>query len=155
MYNWILGLHSLLRWLIVIALIVNIARTLLNNDKPFSNSDKGWNLRLLILTHLNFLIGLYNYFFGGKGYTYISELGFGAVMKDKLMRFFAVEHFIGMLVFVVIVTLSRRITKNTTLNDEAKHRKLMWYYIIAFVVLIASIPWPFRFAEVPWFRPIS
>ncbi|MFY8090861.1 MAG: hypothetical protein ACOVMI_06370 [Chitinophagaceae bacterium] len=155
MYNWILGLHSLLRWVIVIVLIINIARTVLNNEKPFSQFDKNWNLRLLIFAHLNFLIGLYNYFFGGKGFAYINELGFGAVMKDKVMRFWAVEHFVGMLVFVVLVTLSRRVTKNTTLDDVAKHKKLMWFYIISFVVLFASIPWPFRFAEVPWFRPLS
>ncbi len=154
MYNWILGLHSLLRWLLIAFLIINILRSIINNDKSYSTFDKSWNLRLLIVAHLNFLIGLYNYFFGGKGFAYITELGFGVVMKDKAMRFWAVEHGIGMLIFVVLITVARRVAKNEALHFEAKHKKLLWLYIFAFIVLMASIPWPFRFNEIPWFRAL-
>ena len=154
MYNGIIGLHSLLRWVLLALLVINILRTVLNNDKPFSKQDKSWNLRLLVVTHLSFLIGLYQYFFGGKGFSYFKEFSFGEVMKNKEMRFWAVEHLIGMLIAIVIITLSRRITKESALTDEAKHKKLMTYYIIALVVIIASIPWPFRFDGIPWFRPL-
>ena len=155
MYNWFLGLHSLLRWILIAFLVINILNTILNNDKPFSKSDKSWNLRLIITTHITFLIGLCQYFFGNKGFSFITEYGFGEVMKDKTMRFWAVEHIVGMLIAIIIITLSRRTAKNEVISDVAKHKKLMTLYIVALFILIASVPWPFRIEGTPWFRPLA
>jgi len=66
-YNGTLGLHSLLRWGIIILLLVNISRNFIEDDKTYTKSDRSWNLRLVIITHLNFLIGLYQYFLAQKG----------------------------------------------------------------------------------------
>ncbi|MFY7963729.1 MAG: hypothetical protein ACOVO1_02425, partial [Chitinophagaceae bacterium] len=64
------------------------------------------------------------------------------------------EHFIGMLIAIVLITISSSISKKLTNNDAAKHKKLMWIYIAALIVIIASVPWPFRFSDVPWVRSL-
>lgn len=153
-YTGILGLHSLLRWAIIILLLANISRNFLENDKKYTLKDRAWNLRLVIVTHLNFLIGLYQYFFGSKGWALVKEYGMKDVMKNSVMRFWVIEHIMGMIIAVVLVTISSSISKKITDNDAAKHKKLMWIYIAALVVVIASVPWPFRFNDVPWVRSL-
>lgn len=152
--NGILGLHSLLRWAILVLLIVNISHAFFNNNKPYSKQDRSWNLRLVIITHINLLIGLFQYFFGAKGFAYIKEYGMGEVMKNGVLRFYAVEHILGMLLAVVLITISSSISKKAMENNKAKHTKLLLLYVLSLIVIIACVPWPFRFADVPWFRSL-
>ena len=150
-YNGILGLHSLLRWAIVILLIINISRSFLHNN-TYSPKDRSWNLRLVIVTHITLLVGLYQYFFGPKGIALVKAFGMKEVMKDATLRFWVVEHLMGMVIAIVLITISGSISKKSLESDAKKHRKLFWLYIIALFVVLASVPWPFRFAEIPWFR---
>lgn len=150
----ILGLHSLLRWAIIIFLIINISRSIFNKKRTYSASDRSWNLRLLIVTHINTLIGLYQYFFGDKGFAFIKTYGMADVMKDAKLRFWAVEHITGMLLAVILITITSSISKKTFESDVAKHNKLGWFYFAALVIICAVIPWPFRHSlgEFPLFR---
>ena len=154
LFTGLIGVHSLLRWAILILLIGNISRNFLNKDKPFSAEDRTWSLRLLIITHINLVIGLIQYFFGAKGFAFVKTYGMAEVMKNSVMRFWVVEHITGMLIAVVLITIANSVSKKVTDNDTAKHSKLMWLYIAALVIIIAVIPWPFRqaFSDMPWVR---
>ena len=157
MYQGILAVHSLLRWLILLFLIINIANSLVEANTPYTQKDKSWNLRLLIVAHLNLLTGLYQYIFGGKGLNYFTDKvaypNFGHdVMANAVNRFWAVEHITGMIIAIVIITLTRRIAKNDNIDPKSKNKKLAIMYITALVIILACIPWPFRFDGVPWFR---
>ncbi len=153
MYEGLLGLHSLLRWLILLLLLINIFRSLVEADAPYTDYDKKWNLRLLIVTHLTLLLGLYQYFFGPKGFTYFLQFG-AAVMKDAVMRFWAVEHISGMIIAAILITISRSVAKKD-IPALKKNKKLSTLYFVALLIILASIPWPFRFEDVPWFRGIN
>jgi len=150
MYNGLLGLHSLLRWLILLLLVINLFRSLVNANSPFTEYEKKWNLRLLIVVHLNLLIGLYQYFFGDKGFAYFSQFG-AEVMKDAVMRFWAVEHITGMVLAAILITISRSVAKKD-IPPVKKNKKLATLYILALIIILISIPWPFRFEGIPWFR---
>jgi len=149
--EWILGLHSLLRWLILIFLIINIFRSLVEADASYTPSDIKWNLRLLIISHINLLLGFIQYFFGSKGFAFFKDNSFGEIMKSSAMRFWAVEHITGMIIAVAIITISRGVTKKD-LPDAVKHKRQLLLYSIALLIIIASIPWPFRHLGSPWFR---
>jgi uncharacterized membrane protein len=149
--NLLLALHSFLRWAIVILLLIVIFRNVVNKNKPFLNTDRALSLRLLIATHITFLIGLVQYFFGNKGFALVKQFGMKEVMKNSNLRFWVVEHITGMLIVVVLITIANVVSKKQ-MNDTAKHNKLFWLYLIAFIVVMASIPWPFRFNEIPWVR---
>lgn len=156
MYNWTLFLHSIFRWLILIFLVINIINAIIeNNDKPYDKKDRTWYVRLLITSHITLLIGLYQYFFGPKGWVFLKDNTIGEIMKNSVMRFWFIEHIAGMLLAIIVITIGNKVSKNENIDALAKHKKLLPYLIIAFVLIIACIPWPFRFSDIPWLRGMS
>ncbi len=154
MYEGMLGLHSLLRWIILIFLIINIIRVNVEAQNPFTDADRKWSLRLLIATHLTLLIGLYQYFFGEKGFALIKEFGMKDVMRYPGLRFWVVEHITAMLLAVAVITISHIYGKKEHISSLKRHRVMGVLYILAFVIILAGVPWPFRDVEIarPWFR---
>ncbi|RYG40693.1 MAG: hypothetical protein EOO01_26770 [Chitinophagaceae bacterium] len=78
--------------------------------------------------------------------------GMGEVMKDPYNRFFTVEHALMMIIAWIMVHVGRSAVKKATL-DSAKHRKVLIFSGIALLLILISIPWPFReLVGRPWFR---
>jgi hypothetical protein len=152
MYNVILELHSVLRWIILLLSLVVIFRSYsgMTGGKSFTAADKKTGLFLMISAHTTLLVGLYLYFFGPWGLANIRNLGFGEVMKNRAYRFYAVEHLFGMLVAIVLITIGRGVAKKN-IPDGSKHRRTFWFILVALIIILATIPWPFR-AEIgrPW-----
>jgi glucan phosphoethanolaminetransferase (alkaline phosphatase superfamily) len=145
MYNTLLFLHSLLRWVILLLAIIAIWRsyTGMNAGKPFTSADRKTGLFLLIAAHITLLIGIYQWFMSPLGFKGIQDLGFGAVMKDPVYRFYGVEHLTGMIIAIVLITIGRGVSKKN-IPDRAKHKKTFWFFLIALIIILISIPWPFR-----------
>ena len=145
-------LHNFGRWVVIILLLVAIVRSIsgLNGNKPFTNGDRKTGLFLMIAAHTMLLIGLYQWFAGPWGLHNIQNIGMNAVMKDKVYRFWAIEHMTGMLLGIILITVGRGSAKKN-ISDIAKHRRSFWFYFIAFVIIIASVPWPFREVARPLF----
>lgn len=145
MYTGMLHLHSVLRWIVLIVAIWAIVKMASgrNGGKSFTASDKRPALFFLITMDLQLLVGLYLYFVGPFGIKNIQNQGFGNVMKDAASRFFAVEHILGMLVSVILVHIGYAATKKAG-ADKQKFNKAFWCFLIALIVILAVIPWPFR-----------
>lgn len=149
MYTILLDLHSILRWVIIVLMVTAIVRSW-NSNKPFSTTDGKIGLFLLISAHTTLVIGLYLWIFGPWGLANIRNLGFGGVMKDKAYRFYAVEHLFGMLVAIALITIARGAAKKN-IPDAAKHKRVFWLLLVALVIILATVPWPFRAAiGRPW-----
>lgn len=138
-------LHNLLRWLILVFLVIALIRHLngMKDKNAYTAKDRKTDLLLMIFTHTNLLVGLVLWFAGPMGLKNIRSLGMGEVMKTAAYRFFAVEHFAGMLVAVVLITVARSAGKPATAGP-AQHKKAFWLLLIALVVILAMIPWPGR-----------
>lgn len=152
MYNWTLFLHSIFRWFILVFLVINVINAIVNNGREYNKKDRTWYLRLLITSHFTLLIGLYQYFLGPKGWVYLQTNAMGDIMKNSTLRFWFIEHITGMLIAIILITIGNKISKSQTIDATVKHKKLLPYLIIALAIILAVIPWPFRFAEVPWLR---
>jgi hypothetical protein len=154
----LLALHSLLRWLIIFLLLLNIIRSYISgNAQKYTDRDVTWNFRLMLVMYINLAIGLYHYFFGEHGFSFFLLNSFGEVVGSPFMRFWAIEHPFLILVAIGIITYSRKIAKTETVeNTESKHMKMGIFYIVVLVIVLLAIPWPFRemFKEYPWFRLI-
>lgn len=134
-------MHNILRWVILILLLVAIFQALTKNQ-----GIKKSSLWLMIAAHITLLIGFYQWFTGGLGLHMIQDKGFGEVMKDSVSRFWAVEHFAGMLIAIICITIGRG--KAKVFNYKAA----AWLYIIALLIILAIVPWPFREGiGRPWF----
>jgi len=133
MYKGLLDLHNVLRWAILILLLVALLQA-------FSKSAglRKSSLWLMICAHITLLIGLYQWFAGQLGFKLIQRAGLKAVMENDASRFWAVEHITGMLIAIILITIARG--KAKVLN----YRAASWLYLIALIVLLVTIPWPFR-----------
>jgi hypothetical protein len=64
-------------------------------------------------------------------------------MKDKFYRFFWVEHPVGMVLAIGLITLGYGMSKKSV-SDTTKFRRAFWYFTIALVIILITIPWPYR-----------
>jgi hypothetical protein len=143
LYNILLHLHSIGRWIVLLLLIIAIFNSLVASGRPFIKSDNSTGLLLTIFADLMFLIGAVLWYFGNWGYKQIKEGGMESVMKNPSSRFFAVEHLVGMLVAIVLIHIGKAQAKRK-ISDNAKHRRTFIFYLLALLVILFSIPWPFR-----------
>jgi hypothetical protein len=144
MYSFILHLHSIGRWIVLLLLLIAIFNSLVAGDRPFIRTDARTGLILVIVMDLMFLIGLSIWYFGDKGYKMIQAMGMSAVMKNSATRFFAVEHISMMLIALILVHIGK-VQGRKKISDRAKHRRTMLFYLFALLIILLSIPWPFRF----------
>ena len=136
----LLKIHSILRYVVLFFLIMSIVRSKTRKGDFDSNLKKP-ALFTLISAHIQLLIGLGLYF--SSAIVKIGMSDMGAAMKDKMMRFWTVEHSLGMIIAIVLITMGYSSAKKLT-TDEAKSKKIFTFYVIALVLIFASIPWPFR-----------
>ncbi|MEZ4983478.1 MAG: cytochrome B [Saprospiraceae bacterium] len=144
MYNGLLHAHSGLRWLVLLFLVAAIAMAWSAWSKRTPYPSGKMPLLGLIFTHLQLVIGLVLYFISPK-----VQFASG-VMKDSLLRFYTVEHITLMLLAIVLITIGYSKAKRQA-GDAAGHKTIFNYYLIGLVLILVSIPWPFRGLGAGWF----
>ena len=136
-------LHSANRYVLLALLLIVIITSFQKwkGNKEYTKQDDKLNLLTFIFTHIQLVLGLVLYF--KSNWVQFNE----NTMSNALLRFFTMEHLVGMLVAIILITIGR--IKGKKIVDSTKRHKLTFrYFFIALIVMIASIPWPFRaFAE--------
>lgn len=138
MITGITHLHSFLRWLALIAIVIAIFQSLrgMTGGKEYTAKNNRWSLITLIAFHLQLVLGLVLYF--GKGwYKQVGD------MSNEVVRFWSLEHLVAMLIAIALVTIGRISAKKAT-TAKVKHKRHFWYFLIALLIVLANIPWPFR-----------
>ena len=138
MYNFLLALHNITRWVVVILVVAALVRSLRGwfGGTAWSSTDRRLALFSTISIDIQFLLGLILYVF-----TQLELLSnFGAAMSDANVRRFAVEHpFYGLVILILAHIGSSRARKAET--DKLKHRSLAIFFGIAALLVIVMIPW--------------
>ena len=151
--EFIKHLHSCLRWIVLILALLAIVKAFMGMQKKstFTNSDNKIGLMLISFMDIQLIIGLVLYVFGPLGFKNIQNMG-GEVMKNPYTRFFAMEHLVGMLIAIVVFHIGRSKSKKA-IDDASKHKKAFIFYLIGLLIILASIPWPFKagFEGIGWF----
>lgn len=146
METGMLHLHSILRYLVLLFALWAIIKMAggMNGGKTFTKSDKRPAMLFMIFMDIQLLIGMYLYFFGSWGINLIQKSSsMGDVMKNSVARFFAVEHIAGMIIALILVHIGYAAVKKP-ISDKKKFKSAFWYFLIALIVILVSIPWPFR-----------
>lgn len=157
MEQGLLHLHNFLRWILIILLLVNIFRHLAAMNKPYIAADKKLGLWLMIAAHIQLVIGIYQYFTSDTvGFVLVEQMeGMGNVMKNSFARFWVVEHPLGTLISIILITLGKGVARKN-ISDTAKHKRALILFVLALVIAAAVVPWPFREAIArPWFPGMS
>jgi membrane protein DedA with SNARE-associated domain len=71
-------------------------------------------------------------------------------MKDTVLRFYLVEHIALMLVAIILITVGYVKAKKKS-DPVKKNRTILIYYAIGLILILVSIPWPFRGLGAGWF----
>lgn len=149
----LLHLHNLLRWVILILLVISIVKAYSGwqQKKTFSSSDKRIWLFTLISAHITLLIGLFQWLWGRYGILKIDLPEGESIMKNKFFRFFWVEHPTFMILAIVMITLGYGMAKKPV-PDTVKFKRAFWFFVIALLMILVAVPWPFRAGiSRPWF----
>lgn len=136
MYSTLFGLHSGLRYIVLLLLAVALLLALIGlfGKKPYSETNRKVNLFAMIFTHTQFLVGLILYFFSPLvNYSNMAE-----AMKDTTTRYWTVEHSVMMLFSIVLITIGHSRSKKAK-DAVNKHRSIALYYGLAVLVILVAI----------------
>ena len=140
--DFLLDLHNINRWLFLAFGLYAITKASLGiiKNQEYGKTHNLSAVLFIAVTHLQALIGLILYF--GRGWhNFIPQLG--EYMKQTSIRFWTIEHIFGMLVAVVLIQMGRTKSKKES-ESRNKFKISLWYFSIAMLIVLATIPWPFR-----------
>jgi len=138
-------LHSIMRWILLVSLLITLVYSLIGISRRARLSGSGiYTARLtLAFAHLQLLVGLVLYLISPK---VIFE---AASMQSPILRFFLVEHFLGMVIAVALITAGYFSMKKRTITPSSS-RIVFWFYLAALFVMLLIIPWPFLQYGASW-----
>ncbi len=144
MLNGLIHAHSGLRWVVLVLLVAATFKALMKwrSNVSYSEGDRKLNLFTMISMHVQLLLGLALIFMSDK-------VNFSQ-MKDAMYRFFSVEHSVMMLLAIALVTIGHSKAKKAT-DDAKKFKTIFTFYLIALLLVLVAIPWPFRGWGNGWF----
>lgn len=152
MLQTMLSLHNISRWLILLFGLWAILRAIsgIAGKKNYTGLDNKLSLFFMICADIQLLIGLWLFF--NNAWFDKMKAGMGAVMKNSFDRFFIVEHGFMMVLAWLLIHIGRSMVKRPA-ADASKHKKTLLWFGIAMLLILISIPWPFREAVAkPWLR---
>ena len=142
MYDLVLLAHSWLRWLVLLAGLAAIARAVsgVNTRRPWTPLDDRGGMWFTASLDLQLLLGLLLYGFLSP-VTQSAFVDMAAAMRAAPVRFFAVEHPVGMIAAIALAHIGRvRIRKAS--DSESRHKRALVFFGLALLVLLLSMPWP-------------
>lgn len=152
MYEFILTLHSWLRWLVLLLGILVIYGNY-NGWKmslPFEGMNKKLNTYFIASLHTQLILGLILYF-GVSPMMKDILADFGGSMKNSEMRFWSVEHMMGMIIGISIAQIgSIKAKKQAT--DALKYKTSFVWFTVALIFILLMIPFGIWNADRPYFR---
>ena len=138
----LISIHSITRWAVLIFGLWTIFNAIsgLISKRGYNKADNLSNLFFMISCDIQLLIGIILYVTNG----WFAKLtgGMGEVMKDPYNRFYAMEHGLTMIIAWILVHVGRTSVKKA--SEDKKHKIMLRYFGLAFLLIIVSIPWPFR-----------
>lgn len=139
----LIHLHSGIRWIALAALVIAVISSLSGLISGNGTFKKRLYSTVVYAMHLQLLLGFTLYFLSPK--VQFVE-GF---MKDGMLRFFAMEHPLMMIIGVVLITIGY--VKAKKLDDPKKQLKRIFiFYSIGLLLILMMIPWPWQSYGAGW-----
>jgi ABC-type maltose transport system permease subunit len=139
MYELLKTIHSYNRYVLLALLAFVLVRSLIGwlGNKPYDKLDNATSGALVGFTHLQLLVGIVLYA-GLSPLTQQAFQDFGGAMKNSMLRYWAIEHFIMMLLAVVFIQLARTLSKKAS-DDTTRHKRTAIYLLIATLLILGSL----------------
>ncbi|MEN8240456.1 MAG: hypothetical protein ABFS17_00930 [Chloroflexota bacterium] len=141
----ILGIHNILRWVLLILAAFTLYRMVrgLIKKTSWNSLDSSSGLFFTIVLDLQLLLGIILYFIlSPLVKTFFANLG--DAMGESALRYWGIEHILMMFLAVVFGHLGSILAKKQVL-DQKKYQSGAIFFLISVL---------FLFAGIPWFRPL-
>ncbi|MBS1529807.1 MAG: cytochrome B [Bacteroidetes bacterium] len=133
-YKFFLEFHSGLRYIVLLLLVIAIIGAWAGwlGKKPYSEGQRKLNLFAMISVHTQLLVGLILYFLS-------PFVQFNSnTMKVHDTRYWTVEHIVGMLIAVALITIGHSRSKKAA-TAEGKHKAIATFYTIGVLVVLGIL----------------
>jgi len=129
-------LHSFLPYILLTVLILALLKSFVAFRSNQAHRKNG--LIVLIVAHLQLLLGIVLYIVSPKGLNTLNDMG--TTMKNPDLRLYALEHPVMMIIAIVFITMAYSKSKKN-IADRLKHKVKTVYYLIALALILSKIPW--------------
>ena len=143
MYDFVLPLHNIVRWLVLLAAIWVLFKSFQGlQAKTYRPSDLAAGRVFVSAMDVQLLLGILLMF--TSPLVQGAFANFSAAIQARELRFFTVEHTVVMLAAVALAHVGNTRVKKAV-EATAKHRQaLIWYGFSTLAILLA----------IPWWRPL-
>ena len=140
MYIGLKHLHGFLPYLLLIVLLFAFVRSVIayRGQQPHTEGYRKNGLILLIVAHIQFLIGGVLYFVSPMSTSGLNDVGLA--MKDSTLRLYTIEHPLMMILAIVLITMAYSKSKKD-ISSHLKHKIKSIYFGLALVLILSRIPW--------------
>jgi len=142
MYSFLLTIHSLFRWLVLVGMVYAIFRAYKGwfNNLEFSKFDNSVRHITATIAHIQLIFGICLYCISPIVQYFLHN--FKDAIHERQIRFFGMEHSSMMLLAIIIITIGSALSKRKT-TDKAKFKTMALSYTLAFIIILVNIPWSF------------
>ena len=141
MYPFVLMAHNMVRWIVLVSGVIAIFLAFVGwfGKSDWAKMHDRIGAVYVGFMDLNVLLGFILYLFLSS-VTQTAFANFGAAMGDSMLRFFAVEHILGMIVALVLAHVGRVLSKKA-IEPVKKHRAAAIWFTLSLLAILAMIPW--------------
>jgi len=142
--------HSLLRWIVLVAGVAAFVRAVsgARAGRAWSDKDSKVLQAFIGIFDMQILLGLLMYVATSPLGVRMLQQG-SATMKDSVLRFFALEHIVGMILASAILHVGSARARRLGAAPKRQTRTAI-VVGIGMAIILCSIPWPFF----PYGRPL-
>ncbi|WP_232831882.1 hypothetical protein [Taibaiella helva] len=142
MYQALIFYHSIIRWLVLIALLYAVCRASrgYRSNRSFTPTDNAVRHWTATVAHIQLVIGMLLYIRSPIVQYFWKH--FDEAKKNPDTLFFGTIHILLMLTAIAIITAGSALTKRRPAGRGQFRTMLAWYSLALFIILLA-IPWPF------------
>lgn len=140
MYTFLLILHNLLRWGVLLGGLYAITKSALGvmRNGPFTAKENRAHVIFVMFCHTQLLLGLVLYFVSPNVQQALSD--FGAAMKDPFLRLVGLEHILVNVIAIALIQVGRTLSKKAD-SDRIKHKRALIWFSIGLILILSRIPW--------------
>ncbi|WP_025764590.1 hypothetical protein [Dyadobacter tibetensis] len=152
MFILFLTLHSFVRWILLLFLIYTTIKAYAGwkSGKEFSEADRWLGHWTNTFAQVQLTLGILVFVKSALAKYFWANLN--EVALDSEATFFGLFHMVGMALAVTVISIAVGSSKRQK-EDQAKFKKLFQWFLLAIIIILIFIPWPFSpLASRPWIR---
>jgi hypothetical protein len=142
MYSFLLALHSVIRWLVLVSLLYSIFIAYRGwlIKRPFTKADGMIRSVTTTIAQTQLVIGVWLYCISPVVSYFLHN--FSAAVRERQIRFFGMEHITMMIIAITVLTMGSSKARRQP-ADQQKFKTMAIWFTTALVIILSSIPWSF------------